>query len=74
MFDVTIYGKTFCEKNVKAAKRRSDSNGIAAKRSGKLPRRSDSHADKRRGKLLGYTLNLFLLLNSLWKFLIITIL
>ncbi|KAM5564297.1 hypothetical protein ABKV19_018744 [Rosa sericea] len=42
MFDVTIYGKTFCEKNVKAAKRRSD----------KLPRRSDSHADKRRGKLL----------------------
>ncbi|PRQ26591.1 putative transcription factor B3-Domain family [Rosa chinensis] len=48
MFDVTIYGKTFCEKNVKAAKRRSGSNGIAAKRSGKLPRRSDSHADKRR--------------------------
>ncbi|KAK9945846.1 hypothetical protein M0R45_011341 [Rubus argutus] len=48
MFDVTIYGKTCCEKHVKPAQRRSESNAISDKRRGKLPRRSDSHADKRR--------------------------
>lgn len=55
MFDVTIYGKTCCEKIVKPAKRRSESNANADKRRDKLPRRSDSHADKRRGKLLSCT-------------------
>lgn len=57
MFNVRIYGKTFCEKNVKAAKSSSESNGNgnAAKRSDKLRRRRYGHAEKRRGKLLGYT-------------------
>ncbi|XP_004292711.1 PREDICTED: B3 domain-containing protein REM5-like [Fragaria vesca subsp. vesca] len=51
MFNVRIYGKTFCEKNVKAAKSSSESNGNgnAAKRSDKLRRRRYGHAEKRRG-------------------------